>query len=272
QFHSGLRRGADIEKLDLGNRLHRAIDAQEFRVHFQPVVRVATGEITGAEALIRWDRPDNGLVFPGDFIPLAEDSGLIVPLGREVLRESCRQAAAWARSGRDLSVSVNLSVRQLQRADIVDTVRQALADADLEPRRLGLEITESVAMQNLDATLSALAELQRLGVGIIMDDFGTGYSSLSYLKMLPVDTVKIDRSFVQGVATDPNDASIVRAAIALAHELRLRVVAEGVEKAEQAGFLRQHQCDELQGFLFSPAVPAETFESWVLSGHRFAIA
>jgi len=150
-------------------------------------------------------------------------------------------------------------------------VRSALEDSGLEPRRLGLEITESVAMQNLDVTLAALAELRRLGVGITMDDFGTGYSSLSYLKMLPVDTVKIDRSFVQGVATDPNDATIVRAAIALAHELRLRVIAEGVESAEQADFLRRHQCDELQGFLFSPAVPAEEFGEWVISHRVFSV-
>jgi len=271
QFHSGLRARGDIERLDLGNRLHRAIDAKEFRVYFQPVVRVDSGELTGAEALVRWDRADNGLVLPGEFIPLAEDSGLIVPLGAEVLRESCRQAAEWNRSGHPLSVSVNLSVRQLQRRDIVATVRSALEDSGLEPRRLGLEITESVAMQNLDVTLAALAELRRLGVGITMDDFGTGYSSLSYLKMLPVDTVKIDRSFVQGVATDPNDATIVRAAIALAHELRLRVIAEGVESAEQAEFLRRHQCDELQGFLFSPAVPAEEFGEWVVSHRVFSV-
>jgi len=271
QFHSGLRTRADIERLDLGNRLHRAIVAKEFRVFFQPVVRVQTGEITGAEALVRWERADNGLVMPGEFIPLAEDSGLIVPLGTEVLRESCRRAAAWNRNGRDLCVSVNLSVRQLQRRDIVQTVKSALDDCGLAPRHLGLEITESVAMQNLDVTLSALAELQRLGVGITMDDFGTGYSSLSYLKMLPVNTVKIDRSFVQGIASDPNDATIVRASIALAHELRLRVVAEGVETLDQADFLRRHQCDELQGFLFSPAVPAPEFEGWLASGRRFAV-
>ncbi|HET9794203.1 MAG TPA: GGDEF domain-containing phosphodiesterase, partial [Thermoanaerobaculia bacterium] len=271
QFHSGLRSHGDIERLDLGNRLHRAIDAKEFRVYFQPVVRVETGTMTGAEALVRWERADNGLVLPGEFIPLAEDSGLIVPLGMEVLRESCRQAAEWNRIGRPLSVSVNLSVRQLQRRDVVGTVRTALEDSGLEARRLSLEITESVAMQNLDVTLAALADLRRLGVGITMDDFGTGYSSLSYLKMLPVDTVKIDRSFVQGVGTDPNDATIVRAAIALAHELRLRVIAEGVESAEQADFLRVHQCDELQGFLFSPAVPAAEFGEWVVSNRRFPV-
>jgi EAL domain-containing protein (putative c-di-GMP-specific phosphodiesterase class I) len=233
---------------------------------------VATGEITGAEALVRWDRRDNGLVLPGDFIPLAEDSGLIVPLGTAVLRESCRQAAAWNRAGyRPMCVSVNLSVRQLQRPDVVATVRRILAEAGLPAHQLSLEITESVAMQNLDVTLSALVDLQRLGVGITMDDFGTGYSSLSYLKMLPVDTVKIDRSFVRDVATDANDASIVRASIALAHELRLRVIAEGVEKDEQLRFLQKHQCDELQGFLFSAAVPAERFERWLADDERFTV-
>jgi len=272
QFHSRALPRGDVDRLDLANMLHRAIDNGEFRVHFQPVVRVATGEITGAEALVRWARPENGLVLPGEFIPLAEDSGLIVPLGTAVLRESCRQVMAWNRAGyRPLCVSVNLSVRQLQRRDVVATVTRILEETGLPPAQLSLEVTESVAMQNLDATLAALVELQGIGVGITMDDFGTGYSSLSYLKMLPVNTLKIDRSFVRDVATDPNDASIVRASIALAHELRLRVVAEGVETADQLRFLSTHQCDEMQGFLFSPAVPPEAFESWLSNERKFPV-
>ncbi len=271
RFHSGLRTHRDLDRLDLGNSLHRAIENDEFRVYFQPVIRVSTGEITGAEALVRWERPDVGIILPGDFIPLAEDSGLIVPLGTSVLRQSCLQAAAWNRAGyRRLSVSVNLSVRQLQRPDVVATVQRVLTETGLPASQLSLEITESVAMQNLDATVTALNELKDLSVGITMDDFGTGYSSLSYLKLLPIDTVKIDRTFVRDVATDAGDASIVRASIALAHELGLRVVAEGVETPEQLRFLRQHQCDELQGFLFSPAVPAARFERWLSTDERLS--
>jgi len=163
---------------------------------------------------------------------------------------------------------VNLSVRQLQRPDIVAAVESVLAETGLPASQLSLEITESIAMQNVDVTLAAFAELKRLGVGITMDDFGTGYSSLSYLKLLPIDTLKIDRSFVRDVATDADDASIVRASIALAHELRLRVVAEGVETPEQLDFLRQHHCDEAQGFLFSAAVSAARFERWLATGER----
>jgi diguanylate cyclase (GGDEF)-like protein/PAS domain S-box-containing protein len=270
QFHARSPARSEVDHLDIANTLHRAIENGEFRVHFQPVVRGETGEITGAEALVRWERPGKGLVLPGEFIPLAEDSGLIVPLGAAVLREACRRAAQWGRAGHPrISVSVNLSVRQLQRRDVVETVRAVLEETGLPPDRLSLEITESTAMSNLDATLTALFELHGIGVGLTMDDFGTGYSSLSYLKMLPVDTLKIDRSFVRDVATDANDASIVRASIALAHELRLRVVAEGVETREQLDFLRAHACDEMQGFLFSPAVPAEQFESWLASGRTF---
>ena len=270
QFHSEIRAPAVVDRLDLGNMLHRAIENDEFRVYFQPVVRMGNGEIRGTEALVRWERPDNGIVMPGEFIPFAEDSGLIVPLGTFVMREACRQTALWNRAmPRPVSVSVNLSVWQLQRPDVVPTVRRILEEAGLAPELLSLEITESVAMQNIEVTLAALVELQRLGVGITMDDFGTGYSSLSYLKMLPIDTVKIDRSFVGDVATDPGDASIVRASIALAHELRLRVVAEGVETPEQLRFLREHHCDELQGYLFSPAVPGDRMRSWLAEDRRF---
>jgi len=269
QFHSGLRARRDLERLDLVNRLRRAVENDEFRVYFQPVIRVATGEITGTEALVRWERPEQGIVLPGEFIPVAEDTGLIIPIGTWVLRQACLQVAAWNRAGhRPLSVSVNLSVRQLQRPDIVAAVESVLAETGLPASQLSLEITESIAMQNVDVTLAAFAELKRLGVGITMDDFGTGYSSLSYLKLLPIDTLKIDRSFVRDVATDADDASIVRASIALAHELRLRVVAEGVETPEQLDFLRQHHCDEAQGFLFSAAVSAARFERWLATGER----
>jgi EAL domain-containing protein (putative c-di-GMP-specific phosphodiesterase class I) len=203
---------------------------------------------------------------------VAEDSGLIVDLGLLVLKLACGQARLWRNKGyRDLSVSVNLSIRQLQETDFPARVLAILQETGLPPAQLRLEVTESVAMQNLDVSFEALGKLKRLGVGITMDDFGTGYSSLSYLKILPLDTLKIDRSFIRDVAGDTNDASIVRASIALAHELRLKVVAEGVETPEQLRFLRQHQCDEVQGFLFSPALPAEKFEALLKEDKRLPL-
>jgi diguanylate cyclase (GGDEF)-like protein/PAS domain S-box-containing protein len=269
QFYSHAGHQSGVDRLDLETQLHGAIERSEFRVYFQPVVRLIDGEVTGMEALVRWEHPYRGLLFPGDFIPLAEDSGLIFELGGFVLRESCRQALLWRkRWNRDLSVSVNLSVRQLQERGLVATVRRILEETGLPAEALSLEITESIAMQNLDVSLVMLGDLRSLGIGITMDDFGTGYSSLSYLKMLPVNTLKIDRSFIRDVATDPNDASIVRASVVMAHELRLRVVAEGVETAEQLRFLREHQCDDLQGFLYSPAVVPEEFESLIENRKR----
>ncbi|HET7453182.1 MAG TPA: EAL domain-containing protein, partial [Thermoanaerobaculia bacterium] len=253
QFYSRSGQRGGIERLELESKLHHAIENEEFRVHFQPQVSLRSGLITGVEALVRWKHPTRGFLLPADFVPLAEDSGLIVDLGMLVLRLACRQARAWRNKGyRDLSVAVNLSIRQLQESDFAARVREVLDETALPPGQLRLEITESVAMQNLEVSIEALGRLKRLGVGITMDDFGTGYSSLSYLKILPVDTLKIDRSFIRDVAEDTNDASIVRASIVLAHELRLRVVAEGVETPEQLQFLRQHQCDEVQGFLLSP--------------------
>jgi len=272
QFYSRSVHRGGLERLELESKLHHAIDNEEFRVHFQPQVSLRNGAITGMEALVRWKHPTRGILLPADFISLAEDSGLIVDLGMLVLKIACRQARAWRNMGyRDLSIAVNLSIRQLQEADFASRVRDVLEETALPPGQLRLEITESVAMQNLDISIDALGKLKRIGVGITMDDFGTGYSSLSYLKILPVDTLKIDRSFIRDVAQDTNDASIVRASIVLAHELRLRVVAEGVETPDQLHFLRQHQCDEVQGFLFSPAVPAEKFEALLVEDKRLPL-
>ncbi len=269
QFYSHDSLSGGVDRLALETQLHRAVERSEFRVYFQPLVRLADGEVTGAEALVRWKHPGGNLLLPADFISLAEDSGLIFELGAVVLREACRETQSWrTRWGRDLSVSVNLSARQLQERGFVATVRRILSEADLPAGALNLEITESVAMQNLDVSLAMLEELRGLGIGITMDDFGTGYSSLNYLKMLPVNTLKIDRSFIRDVATDPNDASIVRASIVMAHELRLRVVAEGVETPEQLRFLRENNCDDLQGFLFSPALPPEEFDALLGSRRR----
>jgi predicted signal transduction protein with EAL and GGDEF domain len=272
QFYSRTRDRSGLERLDLESRLHQAIAREEVRVHFQPQVSLRSGAITGMEALVRWKHPVRGILLPGDFIGVAEDSGLIVDLGLLVLKLACRQARLWRHKGyRDLSVSVNLSIRQLRETDFPARVLAILQETGLPPGHLRLEVTESVAMQNLDVSFEALGKLKRLGVGITMDDFGTGYSSLSYLKILPLDTLKIDRSFIRDVAGDTNDASIVRASIALAHELRLKVVAEGVETPEQLRFLRQHQCDEVQGFLFSPALPAEKFEALLKEDKRLPL-
>ena len=272
QYYSRTGQRGGVDRLDLESKLHHAIAHDEMRVHFQPQVSLRTGAITGMEALVRWKHPTRGILLPNDFIGLAEDSGLIVELGMLVTRIACRQARAWRHQGhRDLSVAVNLSIRQLQEPDFATRVKEVLDETGLPPGHLRLEITESVAMQNLEVSIDALGRLKRLGVGITMDDFGTGYSSLSYLKILPLDMLKIDRSFIRDVANDTNDASIVRASIVLAHELRLKVVAEGVETPEQLHFLRQNQCDEVQGFLISPALPAEKFEAMLNSDKRLPL-
>jgi diguanylate cyclase (GGDEF)-like protein/PAS domain S-box-containing protein len=262
EFHARAIEESGLERLDLEAGMRRGLDAGEFLAHYQPQMRLATGKTTGMEALLRWQHPSRGLVLPSDFIPLAEETGLILPLGSQILREACAQTRAWQQMGwTGLRISVNLSVRQLQRQDAAERIGQIVVESGIDPSWVSLEITESLAMQGLDTIVRKLHELKALGLGITMDDFGTGYSSLSYLKLLPVDTIKIDRAFIRDLATDPNDASIVRAAIVMAHELKLQVVAEGVETEEQLAFLRQSHCDEVQGFLFSAALGAREFEA-----------
>jgi diguanylate cyclase (GGDEF)-like protein/PAS domain S-box-containing protein len=249
------------ERLSLENRLRGALQNEELVLHYQPIVDLRNGRVRGAEALLRWRHPERGLLAPAEFIPLAEVSGLISPIGRWVLRTACAQAREWQTlSNPRFTISVNLSPRQFLQADLVSQVADALSSNGLAPGSLDLEITESSAMENAEVTVSTLWELRRLGVGISMDDFGTGYSSLNYLKRFPIDRVKLDRSFVRDVVTNPEDGAIVRAVISMAHTLRLVVVAEGVENEEQLAFLRQHRCDEMQGFLFSPPVEPEEFQ------------
>src|SRR6185503_2501850 len=219
------------------------------------IVRVADRRIAGFEALARWQHPERGLVAPSEFIHLAEETGLVVPLGRSVLEEACRQAAAWQlSSGDDLTVSVNLSVKQFSQPDLVEQVDAALRQAGLPARLLKLEVTESMVMENTDAAIALLRRLKALGVHIAIDDFGTGYSSLSYLLRLPADTLKIDRSFVSGTGDAGRNVSIVRTVVGLAYSLGLDVVAEGVETEEQRALLADLGCPLAQGFLFSPAV------------------
>jgi diguanylate cyclase (GGDEF)-like protein/PAS domain S-box-containing protein len=246
-----------VRRLRLEHSLRRALERDELAVHYQPIVDLLTGAIQGVEALIRWNHPEHGLVLPGEFIPLAERTGLLSTIGAWVLRAACRQARQWGEAGhRELSVAVNISARQLQYTDLVGEVQTALKESGLEAYRLELEITESSAMRNPEATIQTLRALKALGVRISIDDFGTGYSSLSQLQRLPIDTLKIDRSFVHDITTDPDDAAIATAVIALAHTLKLKVVAEGVETKEQLSFLADKGCDRIQGYLLSrPLAP-----------------
>ncbi|RZI44451.1 EAL domain-containing protein [Herbaspirillum sp. HC18] len=253
------------ERLDMLNRLRHAIANDELLLQYQPKADLATGSMVGAEALIRWRSPTRGMVPPAAFIPLAEESGLIIAIGEWVLRTACAQNVAWQREGYPpIPISVNLSPRQLVRGDIVDLVAGVLRESGLAPRYLELEITETVVMRDVDKSLVTLKKLKELGVKISIDDFGTGYSSLNYLKRFPVDTLKIDRSFVRDVAVDQDDAAIVKAVISLAHILNLRVVAEGVEDDEQRRFLLENGCDEVQGFHFGRPVSVDTFaRTWL---------
>ena len=240
--------------------LQHAVERQEFELHYQAQVSLHTGRVVGAEVLVRWRHPERGLIAPGEFIPLAEETGLIIPLGDWVLRAACAQAAAWRQAGRrEIQVAVNVSSQQLRRGGFAAAVRAALEETGLEPSMLELELTETGIMESTDQFIAAMSELRSLGVSIAVDDFGTGYSSLSYLKRLPIDTIKIDRSFIRDVIVDPGDAAIARAIIAMSSHLKLKVVAEGVETAEQAAFLRRSGCDEVQGFLFGKPVAAEAF-------------
>jgi diguanylate cyclase (GGDEF)-like protein/PAS domain S-box-containing protein len=245
------------EQLELETHLRRALERNQFKLRYQPRVSLATGQIVGAEALLRWRIPQRGTIPPLRFITLAEETGLIVPIGKWVLQTACAQNKAWQDAGLPpIVVSVNVSPRQFRHESLVQTVAEALASTRLEPRYLELELTESMVMHDAPQLVAMLDELKELGVKIAVDDFGTGYSSLSYLKRFPVDRLKVDRSFVEHMTTAGDDATIVRAIIALGHNLGLKVVAEGVETAQQARALRAYQCDEAQGFLFARPVSA----------------
>ena len=258
EFYSAEISGASARQLSLEGALRGAVERDELVLHYQPQIDLTRGEIVGVEALVRWQHPERGLLGPMEFIPLAEENGLIVPIGEWVLRTACAQARAWQEAGlRPIRVAVNLSVRQFYQKNLVETVARILEQTGLDSRYLELEITESCLMQNTRTTVALLAELNRLGMRISIDDFGTGYSSLSYLKRFPVDTLKIDRSFICDIGTDHDDDAIVKAIIALAQSLELRVVAEGVETPEQLHFLRTHGCNEIQGYLISRPLPAD---------------
>ena len=220
---------------------------------------LATGRIEAAEALVRWPQPDHRLMSPAEFIPVAEDTGLIVPLGEWVLREACARAQAWQTRHPGLRIAVNLSPRQFRQKDLIGMIEQVLHDTRLAPALLELELTEGMLMHHAEDTVLTLARLDEMGVRLAIDDFGTGYSSLSYLKRFPIHTLKIDRSFVRDISTDPDDAAIVTAIVAMARSLNLNVTAEGVETDEQAAFLRSLACDLVQGFHFGRPMPAAEF-------------
>jgi diguanylate cyclase (GGDEF)-like protein/PAS domain S-box-containing protein len=245
------------ERLSIENALRRAIEREELVLHFQPLVHLDTREVAGMEALLRWNRGGDTLVPPSDFIGIAEETRLIVPIGEWVLRKACMQAKAWQRSTYPhLRMAVNLSPRQFQQSELCDIVAAALQESGLEPRYLELEITESTAMLNTDRTIATLGALRELGVRIAIDDFGTGHSALSYLRRFAIDRVKIDREFVQEIENSRSNRAIVAAIAAMAHGLDLCVTAEGVETEEQVRFLEEQRCEEVQGFLFGRPVPA----------------
>ncbi|GGG75035.1 putative bifunctional diguanylate cyclase/phosphodiesterase [Paenibacillus radicis (ex Gao et al. 2016)] len=258
---------SSLERLTLQHEMYRAIQRQEFVLHYQPQYDIGSGTMVGVEALVRWKHPIRGMIPPGEFIPLAEESGMIVQIGDWVLEEACRQNKAWQEAGLPpMPVSVNLSLRQFVQHDLAGKVAKVLEKTGLEPQYLDLEITESMTMDVAHVSRCLIA-LTNMGIGISVDDFGTGYSSFHYLKNFPIDRLKIDRSFVRDIQQDPSDAEIVAAIIAMAHNLNIQVIAEGVETEGQMEFLRKHRCDEMQGYYWSPPVPSTNIEQMLGSAY-----
>ncbi|CAI8909081.1 diguanylate cyclase [Pseudomonas sp. IT-P74] len=248
------------EQQSIESGIRQALQRHEFVLHYQPKIELSSGRVVGAEALVRWQKPGHGLVYPSEFIPVAEDSGLIVPLSKWVLAEACRQTRLWQAAGLPaIRMSVNTSAIDFRQRDFVEGIEQILEQTGMPPCLLELEITEGVLMQNVETTMTALNRLKTLGVRLAIDDFGTGYSSLSYLRRFPIDVLKIDQSFIRGLSNDTNDAALVSAIISLGRSLDLNVIAEGVETEEQLAFLKAHQCEEGQGYYFSKALPADAF-------------
>jgi len=267
-FAPNMQGGCTRERLALETELRRAASAGQLELHYQPKVVLASGRVEAAEALMRWRHPVRGLLRPDAFLPMAEETGLIVPMSEWAIFEACRQASAWQREhGRSIQVAVNLSSQQFNNHDLVDCVRRALLAAELQPSLLKLEITEGALIQDPKRVAETLSQLSGMGVAISIDDFGIGYSSLAYLTRFPISELKIDRSFIAGMASDPANATIVRAVISLAHALRLQVVAEGVETEEQRQFLAGLGCEQYQGYFCSPPLPAAEFADFV-AGRR----
>jgi len=258
QLYTSAMNAKAFERLAMESNMRKALEREEFMVYYQPQVDLRSGEIVGMEALLRWQHPEMGLIYPVEFIPIAEETGLILPIGEWVLRTACKQNKAWQDAGyTPIRMAVNLSARQFQQQNLAEIVERVLRETGLDPSYLDLEITESAIMKDADAAVSTLRDLKEMGIKISIDDFGTGYSSLSNLKRFPIDILKIDRSFIQDVAVNSDDAAIATAIITLAHSLHMRAIAEGVETVEQIEFLRLLKCDGMQGYVFSRPVPLE---------------
>jgi diguanylate cyclase (GGDEF)-like protein len=265
-FDQGMHTRA-VERLLLETQLRRALEREEFRIHYQPIVSLDSGEISGCEALIRWEHPERGLVLPDQFVPVAEETGLIAAMSEWLMGRACAQMKSWIDSGLPpIRLSVNISPRQLKQQNLFDAVSLALSESGLDASLLQLELTESALMENADATIQPLVELYGKGVQIALDDFGTGYSSLIYLRRFPISVLKIDGSFVGEIASDPGDAAITAGLIALGRSLGLRVVVEGVETREQLECLRSQKCDEVQGYYISRPLDAAAFGELLRAG------
>jgi diguanylate cyclase (GGDEF)-like protein/PAS domain S-box-containing protein len=267
QHYSPAMNVRTLERLALESNLRHALERKELLLHYQPRVDLETGQITGVEALLRWQYPDLGLVSPSQFIPLAEETGLIIPIGEWVLRTACAQNKLWQSMGLSpVRVSVNLSARQFEQRNLVETIGLVIKETGLDPNYLELELTEGLVMKNPETTIATLRSLHEMGIQISIDDFGTGYSSLSYLKRFPIHALKIDQSFVRDIITDPDGTVIVTAIILLAHSLKLKVIAEGVETKDQLDYVRSLKCHEIQGYLFSKPLPVEEMTRLLVTG------
>jgi predicted signal transduction protein with EAL and GGDEF domain len=256
-----------LARLDMELALRRALDNDELLLHYQPKVNLHTGAVSGVEALLRWQRPGFGMVYPAEFVPVLEDTGLIVRVGAWIIDAACRQIADWLRTASGaVRVAVNVASRQFVEGDLEDVVRSALARHQVPAELLELELTETALMSNAERTITVLTNLKQLGIKVAIDDFGTGYSSLAYLQRFPIDKLKIDIAFVRDITTNPNDAAIAQAIISMAHSLKLRVIAEGVETRAQLEYLRRSRCDEIQGYFFSRPMTAAELGALVESG------
>ena len=273
RFFSSEIKTQSVDRLKMETDLRYALDRNELCLHYQPKLDVATGRIAGVEALVRWNHPELGMLAPMRFIPVAEETGLIVPIGRWVLRTACAQNMEWQRQGLPpLSMVINVSPRQFSDESLLSDIDQALADSGMDAKQLQIEITESMVMLNVERAIGVLDEIQSRGVRLAIDDFGTGYSSMSMMKRFPIDTIKIDRSFVRDLPRNSEDKAIAEAIIGMGKALGLTIVAEGVETAEQDDFLRKNYCDEIQGFLFSKPVTADKIAELVRLPHVVAPA
>lgn len=258
-----------FRKLDMQKHLKKALEQEQFILHYQPQLDIGTGRVEGVEALIRWVHPEKGLIFPGEFIAIAEETGLIIEIGDWVLKAACGQAKAWQDAGyKPLPISVNLSLRQFQDEQLAAKIAMLLEISGLDPKWLELEITESIFMEDVDSIMKTLNQLKLMGLNIVIDDFGTGYSALSYLTRIPTDKLKLDKSFVQNIGYNPRESAIAAALINLAHTLNIKVVAEGVDTGEKLGFLIDKHCDSIQGYLFSPPVPVESFGEFLSNDYK----